>query len=200
MGAKRRIGVLALQGAVSEHLDMVKRGGCAGLAVKNRADLGAVDALILPGGESTTLGRLIREQELEDDIRAFVKTRPLLGTCAGLILCARELVGDARPRPLGLMDISVERNGFGRQRESFEADLEVEGAGSIRAVFIRAPFIQSVGVGARVLASLDDKIVMAEQGNVLVTAFHPELADDMRIFNYFVAKSSGALAESHFLL
>ncbi len=184
-----RIGVLALQGAVSEHLDMAARVGAAGLPVKSPPDLAGVDALVIPGGESTAISRLIRLYGLADPIRDFARTRPVLGTCAGLILCATEVAGPAaEPRPLGLMDIRVERNGFGRQVDSFETDLPVAGLGTVRAVFIRAPFIESAGPGVRVLASVDGRAVMAEQGKILVTAFHPELTGDGSVYAYFAAK------------
>ncbi|MDR3175902.1 MAG: pyridoxal 5'-phosphate synthase glutaminase subunit PdxT [Desulfovibrio sp.] len=187
----RRIGVLSLQGAVSEHIEAAGRAGCSGFAVKNGKDLETADALIIPGGESTAIARLIRKQGLEEDIRSFARVRPLLGTCAGLILCAKELVACADPAPLGIMDVKVERNGFGRQKDSFETDLEVEGIGTVRAVFIRAPFIHAAGPGVRVLARFEGKIVMAEQGKTLVTAFHPELTDDGRIFSYLAGKIQG---------
>ena len=182
----RRIGVLALQGAVSEHLRMAGSIGAQGVPVKSREDLAAVDALVIPGGESTAISRLIRRHELTEAIQGFAQTRPVLGTCAGLILCAREISGGGEyPHPLGLMDAVVERNGFGRQVDSFEIPLPVTGLGTVPAVFIRAPFIRTAGAGVQVLASLDGKIVMAKQGRVLVTAFHPELTDDSSIFRYF---------------
>ena len=186
-----RVGVLALQGAVSEHLGMASRAGAEAVPVKSAEALSAVDALILPGGESTTISRLIHLNGLADLIREFAGTRPVLGTCAGLILCAREADPDNRVQPLGLMDIRVERNGFGRQADSFETELDIEGIGPFPAVFIRAPFIREAGPKVRVLASLDGKIVMAEQGTVLVTAFHPELTDDPRVFTFFMQKIDG---------
>ncbi len=184
-----RIGVLALQGAVSEHLRMAERAGAEALPVKNREDLARVDALVIPGGESTTISRLVRENSLAEPIRGFSRKNPVLGTCAGLILCGREILGpEAGPHPLGLMDISVERNGFGRQVDSFETVLPVDGLGAVPAVFIRAPFIRAAGPGVRVMAEVDGRIVMAEQGTVLVAAFHPELTDDLRVCSYFLAK------------
>ena len=185
-----RIGVLALQGAVAEHLRMAARIGAEGVPVKTRDDLAGVDGLILPGGESTAISRLIGENELAEDIRRFAETRPVLGTCAGLILCARETGDGAKgPQTLGLMDIVVERNGFGRQVDSFELSLDVQELGPIPAVFIRAPFIRSAGPGVRVMATVDGKAVMAEQGKVLVTAFHPELTDDLTLLRYFATKA-----------
>ena len=185
----RRVGVLALQGAISEHMDMLGRLGAEGVFVKKRADLSALDALIIPGGESTAISKLVRKNDMEDAVREFAGQRPILGTCAGLILCGGSVAGpEQEARPLGLMDTVVERNGFGRQVNSFEAELSVAGIGVVPAVFIRAPYICSAGTQVRVMASIDDKIVMAEQGKVLVTAFHPELADDLRIFTYFLGK------------
>ena len=188
-----RVGVLALQGAVSEHLGMARRAGADSLAVNSPDDLAQADALVIPGGESTAISRLIRQNGLQDPIRAFARSHPVLGTCAGLILCGREISGPVNePQPLGLMDITVERNGFGRQTDSFETPLVVEGMGSVPAVFIRAPYIQKAGAGARVLASVDGKAVMAEQGNILVAAFHPELTDDLTVYRYFVGKIKAA--------
>jgi 5'-phosphate synthase pdxT subunit len=200
-----RVGVLALQGAVSEHLAMLGKAGMGGLCVRRPADLDGLDGLIIPGGESTAISRLIRQNSLSGPIRQFAGTRPVLGTCAGLILCGSEVSGTGgampgetravsgqgrdRLKPLGLMDITVSRNGFGRQVDSFEADLAVENIGeNMPAVFIRAPFIERAGPGVRVLAKVDGKIVMAESGTVLVTAFHPELTEDVRIFRYFREK------------
>ncbi len=186
------IGVLALQGAVAEHMRMAQRAGAKSLAVKSRQDLARADALVIPGGESTAISRLIQENNLTGPIQDFAKTHPVLGTCAGLILCGREIVGQdggiRGPRPLGLIDISVERNGFGRQVDSFETLLPVAGLGEVPAVFIRAPFIHGMGPGVRALAEVDGKTVMAESGNILVAAFHPELADDLSVYTYFKEK------------
>ena len=186
---KKRVGVLALQGAVFEHLDMAGRAGAIGVPVTSRKNLSSVDALVIPGGESTAISRLIRQNELEEAIREFAAACPVLGTCAGLVLCGKEVAGSmGEPRPLGLMDISVERNGFGRQIDSFEIGLTVEELGTIPAVFIRAPFIRSAGAGVRLMAFVDGKAVMAEQKNVLVTAFHPELTENLAIYSYFIKK------------
>lgn len=200
----KRIGVLALQGAVSEHLDMLGRIGVRGLPAKLPGDLAGLDGLIIPGGESTAISRLIRQNGLREPIREFAKNRPVLGTCAGLILCAAHAQGSGgalpgcgnapdpktRLEPLGLIDIRASRNGFGRQADSFELHLDVEGVGTgIPAVFIRAPYIEEAGPGVRVMAAVDGKAVMAEAGNVLVTAFHPELTGDVRVHAYFCAKA-----------
>lgn len=186
----KTVGVLALQGAVSEHIHMLERLGVKAIAVKQPADLAMIDGLIIPGGESTAISRLIQQNQLFDVIRDFAHTHPVMGTCAGLILCAKQIEhSDGKVTPLELIDITVERNGFGRQIDSFETQLSVTQIGdNIPAVFIRAPFIQSVGEGVNVLATVDNKIVMAEQDHILVSAFHPELTADTRIFEYFVSK------------
>lgn len=186
----KTIGVLALQGAVSEHVSMLDGLDVKGIAVRCREDFEKIHALIIPGGESTAISRLIQQQGLYEDIQSFAKSHPVMGTCAGLILCGKTIVNDdGRVKPLSLIDICVERNGFGRQIDSFETILAVKHiASDIPAVFIRAPFIQEVGDGVDILAIVDDKIVMAEQGNVLVSAFHPELMRDTRIFEYFLNK------------
>ena len=197
-----RIGVLALQGAVSEHLYMVERSGAKGIQVKKTCDLDSIDALIIPGGESTAISRLIGEHGLATPLRAFAAHAPVLGTCAGLILCASEATGtggalpsgnsdgatQSRVQPLGLVDMTVSRNGFGRQCDSFETHLAVKDIGDdIPAVFIRAPYIERVGTDVTVMATYEGKIVMARSGTVLVTSFHPELTDDDRVIRYFCA-------------
>lgn len=186
----KRVGVLALQGAVTEHLQMLAQLQVEGVAIKHAADLANLDALIIPGGESTAISRLIQQQGMYEKIQQFANDHPVLGTCAGLILCGTHIINDdGKVKPLGLIDITVERNGFGRQVDSFEVTLPIEGiAADIPAVFIRAPFIASVGEGVKVLATIDKKIVMAEQGKVLVMAFHPELTTDTRLFEYFISK------------
>jgi 5'-phosphate synthase pdxT subunit len=190
-----RIGVLALQGAISEHMDMAARVGAVGIPVRSDADLAGVDALVLPGGESTVIGRLIERSNLAEPIRRFARNRPVLGTCAGLILCAGEVINPgAIVHPLRLMDIVVERNSFGRQADSFETMLDVAGVGEFPAVFIRAPVIRAAGPGVRIQAVFGDAVVMAEQGNILVTAFHPELTNDTRIYEYFMRKTAAARA------
>ena len=186
----KTVGVLALQGAVTEHIQMLERSGVKGVAIKYPADLDEIDGLIIPGGESTAISRLIQQNGLYEPIQRFALSHPVMGTCAGLILCANDIVhSDGKVIPLELMDMAVERNGFGRQIDSFETNLSVKTIGDdVPAVFIRAPFIQSVGENVDVLATIDNKIVMAEQGNVLVMAFHPELTTDTRIVEYFIKK------------
>ena len=182
-----KIGVLALQGAVREHLRMLERAGAEATAVKRPEQLAGLDGLVIPGGESTTIGKLMHQYGLSEPIREMAASgKPLFGTCAGLILLAKRIEG-AESAHLALMDITVRRNAFGRQRESFETDLPVAGvADDFRAVFIRAPYITEVGPGVDVLARIDDKIVAARQGHLLASAFHPELTDDVRMHAFFV--------------
>ncbi|MDI6871366.1 MAG: pyridoxal 5'-phosphate synthase glutaminase subunit PdxT [Bacillota bacterium] len=188
-----RIGVLDLQGAVREHLNMLRSLGCEAVPVKKAADLEGLEALVLPGGESTTLGKLMARYGLLDAVkRQAAAGMPIYGTCAGLILLAKDIPGSDQPR-LGLMDIRVKRNAYGRQVDSFETDLAIPAVGEepFRAVFIRAPYIESVGPGVEVLAEHDGHAVMARQGRFLVSAFHPELTDDTRLHAYFLEMVSG---------
>ncbi|SDF83869.1 pyridoxal 5'-phosphate synthase glutaminase subunit PdxT [Sporolituus thermophilus] len=183
-----KVGVLALQGAFREHRWMLERCGVEAVEIRKPQELDDVAGLIIPGGESTTIGKLMIEWGLMDKIKErSANGLAIYGTCAGMILLAKEIVGSDQPR-LGLMDTVVRRNAFGRQRESFEADLNVPefGAEPVRAVFIRAPYIESAGSAVQVLATVNDKIVIARQGKFLATAFHPELTDDDRIHQYFI--------------
>ncbi len=182
------VGVLALQGAFIEHLAMLEQLGVSGRPVRLPAELAEVDALIIPGGESTTIGKLLVDYALLEPLRARVHAGlPVFGTCAGAIMLARDI---GREQPLlGVMDMVVERNAFGRQLQSFEADLPLEGIAGppLRAVFIRAPVIRAVGPGVRVLARLPDgRIVAAQQGPLLATCFHPELTQDTRLHRLFL--------------
>jgi 5'-phosphate synthase pdxT subunit len=185
------IGVLALQGDVAEHEAMLAASGANPSLVKRTDQLHELDGLIIPGGESTTIGKLLRRFDLLEPLRGRIRTGfPVFGTCAGMILLA-ELVEDAAiDQPtIGGMDITVQRNAFGRQRESFETDLSVPSLGNdpLHAVFIRAPLITHVGNDVTVLASLQDgRTVAARQENLLVASFHPELTDDSRLHRYFV--------------
>ncbi|HZC31017.1 MAG TPA: pyridoxal 5'-phosphate synthase glutaminase subunit PdxT [Gaiellaceae bacterium] len=172
-----RIGVLALQGNFREHAAVLRRLGAEPVEVRLPAQLESLDGLIIPGGESTAITRLIRLYGLEEAIRRF--DGPIFGTCAGMILLDRE--------HLGLVDIRVRRNAFGRQVHSFEADLDIgHGDEPVRAIFIRAPWIEDVGPDVEVLAEVDGHPVLARQGRVLVAAFHPELTDDTRIHELFL--------------
>jgi 5'-phosphate synthase pdxT subunit len=182
------VGVLALQGDFAEHLAMLSRIGVDTREVRKAGDLEGVDALIIPGGESTTIGKLMARYGLDAAIRARAEQgMPIYGTCAGLILLAQEIEGSNQPR-LGLMDIAVIRNAFGRQIESFEADIPFAPTPDqpIRGVFIRAPIVSRVGAGVQVLSDFAGKIVAVQQGNLLATAFHPELTDDTRVHRYFL--------------
>ncbi|WP_091173622.1 pyridoxal 5'-phosphate synthase glutaminase subunit PdxT [Paenibacillus sp. 1_12] len=182
-----KIGVLALQGAVAEHIRLIEKAGGEGIIVKTIQQLDELDGIIIPGGESTTIGKLMRTYDFIDSLRAFSKQKkPIFGTCAGLIVIAKEIEGQPEAH-LELMDIKVARNAFGRQRESFETNLVMKGiADDVRAVFIRAPLINEVGQGVEVLATYDDQIVAARQGHLLAASFHPELTDDERMHAYFL--------------
>ncbi|MBP1971069.1 5'-phosphate synthase pdxT subunit [Virgibacillus natechei] len=181
------IGVLALQGAVREHIRSIEACGARAIEIKHKEQLEVIDGLILPGGESTTMRRLIDSYDFFDAIEAFGNQgKPIFGTCAGLILMARAIDG-SKTAHLGLMDMKVARNAFGRQVASFEAELEITGiAADFNAVFIRAPYVTEVGPEVEVLATYQDQIVAAKQGHYICTAFHPELTDDNRFIAYFV--------------
>lgn len=185
-----RIGVLALQGDFLEHKKMLNSLGVEAVEIRLPQQLNDIDGLIIPGGESTTIGKLAVTYGLIEPLREFGKAKPVWGTCAGLIFLAKD-IGKDQPI-LGLMDITVNRNAFGRQVDSFETDLDVKGlngAGPLHAVFIRAPLVTAVDetAGVEVLAQLaDDKIVAVRQDHLLGTAFHPELTDDLRLHQYFV--------------
>ncbi|WP_068612642.1 pyridoxal 5'-phosphate synthase glutaminase subunit PdxT [Paenibacillus tuaregi] len=181
-----KIGVLALQGAVAEHMKSIEKTGAEAVAVKQTHQLKDIQGLIIPGGESTTIGKLMRRYEFIEPIREFsAEKKPLFGTCAGLIVLAKEIEGGEEAH-LGLMDIRVSRNAFGRQRESFETDLDVKGIDNpVRAVFIRAPLITSVGEGVEVLSTYRNEIVTAREGHMLVSSYHPELTDDFSLHQYF---------------
>lgn len=186
-----RIGVLALQGDVAEHATMLASSGAEPTLVKRAEELDAVDGLILPGGESTTIGKLLRRFDLLEPLRARVRDGfPVYGTCAGMILLANEVEDAATDQPgIGGMDITVRRNAFGRQRESFETDLPMPAIGDrpLHAVFIRAPLLTRAGPEVSILATLPDgRAVAARQGNLLVSSFHPELTDDIRLHQHFV--------------
>ncbi len=192
MAGSTTVGVLALQGAFAEHLAMLRRLGVTGREVRLPKDLEGLDALILPGGESTTIGKVAVAYGLVEPIRQLIQAgKPVWGTCAGMILLSRD-AGMDQPL-LGCMDVVVDRNAFGRQVDSFEIGLTVPvlGVEPFRSVFIRAPRIRSAGPGVEVLATLPDgKIVAARQDNMLVTAFHPELTDDDRWHRYFLSMLS----------
>jgi len=184
-----KIGVLALQGAFREHIEALRELGVEAVEVRLPEQLEGLDGLIIPGGESTAIGKLAVTYGLQDAIRRYAQAgKPVYGTCAGMILLSRDA---GRDQPLlGVMDVTVERNAFGRQIESFETGLDIPALGDeeFPGVFIRAPKIESVGEDVNVLAKLTDGTpVAAQQGNMLITAFHPELTDDLRFHRYFLA-------------
>ena len=186
-----KVGVLSLQGAVEEHLRMIEKCGFEGIKVKTVDDLEKVDRLIIPGGESTTIGKLAKIYGLDREIvKKGKEGMPIFGTCAGMILLANKVVGNEQIR-FNLIDIVVERNAFGRQVDSFEVDLKIEDftGKPFRAVFIRAPYIKKAGREVKVLVKFKGKIVMARQKNILVSSFHPELSDDLRVHKYFLSEN-----------
>ena len=189
-----KVGVLALQGAFREHREVLDALGVEAVEVRTPAQLGALDALILPGGESTTMSKLLDTSGVRVPLAQLLADGlPVLGTCAGMILLARDVV-DGRPdqESFGAIDIAVRRNAYGRQRDSFEADLDIAGlpGGSFRGVFIRAPRIEATGIGVDVLAVHDGHPVLARQGRAWVASFHPELSGDLRLHQRFLDEVS----------
>jgi 5'-phosphate synthase pdxT subunit len=185
--SRLRIGVLASQGDFAAHAEMLRSLGAEPVEVRNPDELARLDGLVIPGGESTTITKAIERDELEPAIRAHAEAgRPILGTCAGMIVCDRE--------HLGLVDAIAERNAFGRQIASFEVELEIDGLGPdpLRAVFIRAPRIVSHGDDVEVLASVDGHPVAVRQGQIVLCAFHPELTDDSRMHALLMALATSA--------
>ncbi|PLR89841.1 pyridoxal 5'-phosphate synthase glutaminase subunit PdxT [Bacillus sp. T33-2] len=182
-----KIGVLGLQGAVREHVWALEANDAEAVVVKHLEQLEEVDGLVIPGGESTTMRRLIDKYAFMDGLKKFAESgKPMFGTCAGLILLADKIVGYNQPH-IGAMNVTVERNSFGRQRESFEAELDIAGvAKDFAAVFIRAPHIVEAGENVEILAKHGDRIVAAREGQFLGCSFHPELTDDHRLTGYFV--------------
>ncbi|NLG83778.1 MAG: pyridoxal 5'-phosphate synthase glutaminase subunit PdxT [Firmicutes bacterium] len=188
------IGVLALQGDVREHLLSLENCGIKGRPVKTPADLYGLTGLIIPGGESTTVGKLLERSGLLVPLRRQAEAgMAIFGTCTGLILLAKNIEGYEEQPRLGLMDITVRRNAFGRQVESFETELPIPALGDppLRAVFIRAPEVVRVGPGVEILASWGDRIVLVRQGRYLAAAFHPELTPDLRLHRYFLQECCG---------
>ena len=192
-----RIGVLALQGDTREHLAALREAGAEASIVRRRGELDAVDALVIPGGESTTMSHLLRAFDLLEPLRdRLAAGMPAYGSCAGMILLASEILDAGAPGreavPLRAIDMSVRRNAFGRQVDSFEGDIAFEGLdGPAHAVFIRAPWVERVGPKVEVLARADEHIVAVRQGAVLATAFHPEMTGDRRVHKLFVDIVSG---------
>ncbi|MBU8881451.1 pyridoxal 5'-phosphate synthase glutaminase subunit PdxT [Bacillus sp. FJAT-29790] len=182
-----KVGVLGLQGAVREHVQSIEECGAEAVVIKRQEQLADVDGLILPGGESTTMRLLIDKYDFMDSLKQFARSgKPMFGTCAGLILLANHIQGHDEPH-IGAMDVKVERNSFGRQKESFEAILDIAGvAEEFPAVFIRAPHIVQAGENVEVLAKHNERIVAAREGQFLGCSFHPELTDDHRFTAYFI--------------
>ncbi|MDA1614884.1 pyridoxal 5'-phosphate synthase glutaminase subunit PdxT [Bacillus cereus] len=182
-----KIGVLGLQGAVREHVKSVEASGAEAVVVKRIEQLEEIDGLILPGGESTTMRRLIDKYDFMEPLRTFAKSgKPMFGTCAGMILLAKTLIGYDEAH-IGAMDITVERNAFGRQKDSFEAVLSIKGVGEdFVGVFIRAPYVVDVADDVEVLSTHGNRMVAVRQGPFLAASFHPELTDDHRVTAYFV--------------
>jgi pyridoxal 5'-phosphate synthase pdxT subunit len=178
------VGVLALQGDFEAHARMLGRLGAEAREVRTPAGLEGLDGLVIPGGESTTMTLGVEREGLAGPLKAFARSgKPVLGTCAGLIMLDRE--------HLGLLDVSARRNAFGRQVASFETDLELDGLGRLRAVFIRAPWVESHGDEVEVLAEVDGHPVAVRQGNLLAVAFHPELSGDLRLHEWLVTRANG---------
>ena len=191
--SKPRIGVLALQGDVREHVAALARVGAQPVEVRRPEELDGLDGIVLPGGESTTMGRLLDIFGMLEPLRGLLKTGlPAYGTCAGMILLAQEVVDGRAGQPLlGGLDITVRRNAFGSQVDSFEQDVLVEGVGPVHGVFIRAPWVERVGPDVEVLARVDGHPVAVRQGVVMATSFHPELTDDARLHEVFVTRIVG---------
>ncbi|UOE94154.1 pyridoxal 5'-phosphate synthase glutaminase subunit PdxT [Alkalihalobacillus sp. LMS39] len=182
-----KIGVLALQGAVREHAKCLESPGTEVIIVKKVEQLDDIDGLVFPGGESTTMRKLIDKYGFFEPLKQFGEQgKPIFGTCAGLILMSKQIVGQPEGH-LGFMDMTVQRNAFGRQRESFETNLIVTGVGDdVRSVFIRAPLIVEVDETVEILSKFNEEIVVAKQDHYLACSFHPELTDDHRFHQYFV--------------
>lgn len=181
-----RVGILALQGAFVEHGNILDKLGVDHFEIRQKKDLDhSFDALIIPGGESTVMGKLLHESDMFEPIKEkLLSGMPVFGTCAGLILLAKEV--EDNPSHLGTMDIRVKRNAYGRQLGSFYTEQEFTGLGKVPMTFIRAPYITDVYENTEILAQVDGKIVAARQGNQLATAFHPELTEDLRVHQYFL--------------
>ena len=185
-----KIGILALQGAFAEHAKVLDKLGVTSVEIRNLEDFQQYQSdlygLILPGGESTTMSKLLRDQNMLIPLRgAILNDLPVFGTCAGLILLAKKITSQEESH-LATMDIVVERNAYGRQLGSFYTEAECKGVGQIPMTFIRGPIISSVGEGVEILATVEDQIVAAQEKNMLVTSFHPELTNDVRLHQYFI--------------
>lgn len=183
-----RIGVLAIQGAFIEHEKMLEKLGATCVELRQKSDLVDIDGIVLPGGESTVQGQLLRKLDMLDTIREMIKNgTPVLATCAGLILLAEKLADDPLSH-IATLPVTVKRNAYGRQLSSFNTNADIEPVGTYPMVFIRAPYVAETGDGVRVLSTVDDHIVAVEYKNQIGLAFHPELTDDTRIHEYFLSK------------
>ena len=183
---KLKIGILALQGDFREHAEAVKKLGAEAILVKMPEDLDKAHALIIPGGESTTIGLLMKRYKMDKAIKEKHKHgMPIYGTCAGAIALAKDIVGSEQER-LGLIDISIKRNDYGRQIDSFEAEFNIKTIGNFKGVFIRAPVIKDLHNGTELLAEYKGAPVMIKEDNILITTFHPELTSDLRVHKYFL--------------
>ena len=181
-----KIGILALQGDVREHANMLKKLNAESVLVKYPQDLEYIDALIIPGGESTTISLLMGKHGLDKKIKEkCAQGMPIYGTCAGAILLATKILGN-NMKPLGLIGIDIERNSYGRQIDSFETELSIKSIGNFKGIFIRAPLIKRLHNGAEIMAEHNKFPVMLRQNNVLITTFHPELTNDKRVHEYFI--------------
>jgi pyridoxal 5'-phosphate synthase pdxT subunit len=192
--AKKRVGVLALQGDFEAHEKALVRAGAEAVQVRTAEELARVDALVIPGGESTTMLKLLNYMDMKEPLRQFAKEKPVFGTCAGAILLAKDVLNPEQ-ESFGAIDLTVERNAYGRQNDSRVASLEPShdfqertGAGNLEAVFIRAPIIRRTGPGVKVLAEYDGDPVLVEQGKHLIATFHPELTNDSRVHQLFLSK------------
>ena len=181
------IGVLAMQGAYEEHINILQDLDVSPVEIRNKNDLQNIDGIIIPGGESTTMGKLIRTLDIYDDLKEKIESgMPVWGTCAGMILLAKSICNDDTVH-LGTMDIEVKRNAYGRQLGSFNTKSKVKDIGEdIKMVFIRAPYIENIDDNVEVLSIVDNNIVAAKENNMLVTSFHPELTSDYRVHKYFL--------------
>lgn len=194
MGGKKRVGVLALQGDFEAHQRALRRAGADAVQVRTAEELNSVDGLVIPGGESTTMLKLLNYMDLKEPLRKFAQEKPVFGTCAGAILLATDVRNPAQ-ESFGVVDMTVERNAYGRQIDSRVASIEPcadfqrrTGPGDVEAVFIRAPIIRRTGPGVKVLAQYNGDPVLVEQGKYLIATFHPELTDDPRVHQLFLAK------------
>jgi 5'-phosphate synthase pdxT subunit len=185
---KKKVGVLALQGDFEAHERALEQAGADAVAVRTAAELADVDGLVIPGGESTTMLKLLNFMDLKGPLTEFAKNKPVFGTCAGAILLARDVV-NPKQESLGIMDLTVERNAYGRQIDSRIANLpDFRDQGDLEAVFIRAPIIRRCGPGVKVLAEYEGDPVLVEEGRHLVATFHPELTRDLRVHKLFLSK------------